>query len=63
MSEEPTTFATRPFTTWELDLRDEVAARLFVRMHDNPETTYAEDAEDALIAANAFIVARKKWTR
>ncbi len=48
-------------TAEELSLRDRIAAELFVRMHDNPETSYAEDAEDAFIAANAFMLAREKW--
>lgn len=49
-------------TSYEVELRDEVAARIFVAMQDNPETSYAEDAEDAFIAANAFMKARRQWT-
>lgn len=60
MAEEPLPV---PATPEELALRDYVAAALFVRMHDNPETSYAEDAEDAFIAAGAFMLAREKWTR
>jgi hypothetical protein len=51
-----------PPTADELMLRDYVAAKLFVLMHENPETSYTEDAQDAFIAANAFIKARQKWT-
>lgn len=47
---------------YEAALRDEVAARIFVSMQSNPETSYAEDAEDAFIAANAFMKARQQWT-
>lgn len=48
--------------SYEAALRDEVAARIFVAMQSNPETSYAEDAEDAFIAANAFMKARQQWT-
>lgn len=50
-----------PLTPAERELRDEVALRLYVQMHNNPETTYAEDAEDAFSAANAFVKVRREW--
>lgn len=50
-------------TDKEIALRDEVAIRLYVEMNKNPETMYAEDAEDAFVAASAFIKARREWVR
>ena len=50
-----------PLTPAERELRDELAIRLYVQMHGNPETTYTEDAEDALSAAHAFIKVRREW--
>lgn len=50
-----------PLTPAERELRDEVAMRLYVQMHNNPETSYDEDAEDAFSAAHAFIKVRREW--
>lgn len=55
--------APQVLTERELTLRDDVAARLYVLMHGNVDTSYDEDAEDAFVAANRFILARRKCTQ